>query len=334
MGLKVKILLVLLVAVYSCRKSNYVPPVYPLPPDSLINWTVAGSIPGIFVGDIWFTSASRGFAVGDKMYQTMDGGESWSAIPNTPVMYNFFNLFFVNSQTGFAQGLTQLATTMDGGNSWSVKTLPTDSAQTIFFVSPTEGFYGDQGAAPGLKKTINAGNNWVTSFKDSITAIGYYPYFLNSDTGFVATGSGTFAFTFDGGQIWQSRIGVLPANPYFPSDPNYASFNQLFFLDANKGFYACPDGIMETLNGGNSWQNILTDSIDGNYLNTVNVVRFVDTNTGYYKGLQAIYKTLDGGQTWSLNCRVGADELIGMYFLDIHNGWASTSKGRILKLQQ
>jgi photosystem II stability/assembly factor-like uncharacterized protein len=267
------------------------------------------------------------------MYQTVDGGVSWSAIPNTPVNYNFFNLFFVNSQTGFAQGLNQLATTVDGGNSWSVKTLPTDSAQTIFFVSPTEGFFGDQGAVPGLKKTIDAGNNWETSFIDSITAIGYYHYFLNSDTGFVATGSGTFAITSDGGQIWQSERGALPANPYFPADPNYASFNQLFFLDANKGFYACPDGIMETLNGGKSWQNILADSIDGNYLNTVNVVRFVDSITGYYKGLQAIYKTSDGGQTWSLNCRVGADELIGMYFLDAQNGWACTSKGRILRLQ-
>jgi Sigma-70 region 2 len=79
--------------------------------------------------------------------------------------------------------------------------------------------------------------------------------------------------------------------------------------------------------------NVLMDSVDGVYLNTINVVKFVDSNTGYYKGSQAIYKTSDGGQTWNLNCQVGADYLIGMSFLDIHTGWACTSRGRILKIQ-
>jgi len=71
-----------------------------------------------------------------------------------------------------------------------------------------------------------------------------------------------------------------------------------------------------------------------NFLSAVNVVKFVDANTAYYKWATAIYKTSDGGQTWSLNCKVGSDDLIGMYFLDIHTGWACTSKGRILRIQQ
>jgi photosystem II stability/assembly factor-like uncharacterized protein len=75
------------------------------------------------------------------------------------------------------------------------------------------------------------------------------------------------------------------------------------------------------------------DSVEGIYLNTINVVKFVDANTGYHKGSTAIYKTSDGGQTWSLNCKVGSAQLIGMYFLDIHSGWACTSKGCILRIQ-
>jgi photosystem II stability/assembly factor-like uncharacterized protein len=318
---------ILIAAVLSCRKSNYVPPVYPVPPDLLMSWTVEATIPGIPLEDIWFTSAARGFTLGDKIYQTMDGGLSWAAIPNTSEIDNFINLFFVNAQFGFAESFSQLASTVDGGNTWTVKALPTQSGQTIFFVNPSTGFYGDEKGG-GLEKTINSGTNWVTSFNNMIIPEYYYPYFLNADTGFVATGSGAFASTSDGGQTWQSKQGILPVNQY----PE--SYNQLLFQDQKHGFYACPSGIMKTIDGGQTWQQVLMDLVDGTYGNTINVVRFVDANTGYYKGVSAIYKTSDGGQSWRLNCQVRADYLVGMYFLDIHTGWACTSNGRILRLEQ
>jgi photosystem II stability/assembly factor-like uncharacterized protein len=327
MRLKGIILFALILAGLSCRKSNYVPPVYPLPPDSLMSWNVAGNISGKFLSDIWFTSTSRGFTLGDKIYQTNDGGSTWAPIPNTSEITNFLNLFFVSPQSGFAQGSSQLATTVDGGNSWTVKTLPTTNGFTIFFVDPSAGFYGDDSVG-GLKKTTDAGNSWVTVLGNPGSPQGYYPFFLDEDTGFVAMGSGTFASTSDGGQTWQTRTGILPVNQY----PQ--SYNQLFFQDEMHGFYACQSGIMKTIDGGQSWQNVLMDSVDGIYSNAINVVKFVDANTGYYKGETAIYKTSDGGLTWNLNCRVGSDYLVGMYFLDIHAGWACTSRGRILRIQQ
>jgi photosystem II stability/assembly factor-like uncharacterized protein len=194
-------------------------------------------------------------------------------------------------------------------------------------VNPSLGFYGDESGG-GLKKTTNAGGSWTIVFIDPSATQCYYPFFLDQDTGFVASSSGTFASTSDGGVTWQTKSVNLPVNQ------NGQTYNQLFFLDKNIGFYACPSGIMKTTDGGQSWQNVLMDSVDGIYLNTINVVKFEDANTGYYKGSQAIYKTSDGGQTWNLNCHVGADYLIGMSFLDIHTGWACTSKGRVLRIQQ
>ncbi len=327
MKLKMFVFFILVIACLSCRKSNYVPPVYTLPPDSLISWTVVGNISGQTLSDIWFTSSSRGFTLGDRIYQTTDGGVTWAGISSTASTGYFSNLFFVNAQFGFAQDLSQLATTGDGGDTWSIKKLTTDSGTTIFFVDPSIGFYGDEGGG-GLKKTTDAGNSWTTIFSDPGTPHNYYPYFLNSDTGFVATGSGTFASTFNGGETWQIRTGILPVNQLF------YIYNQLQFLNEKDGFYACPSGIIKTIDEGQTWQNVLIDSIDGNYSNTINVVKFVDASTGYYKGLSAIYKTSDGGQTWSLNCKSGSDYFIGMYFLDTHNGWACTNKGRILRIQQ
>jgi photosystem II stability/assembly factor-like uncharacterized protein len=314
----------------SCRKSNYISPVTPsLPPitDSLLSWNYISALPGKPAIDIWFTSTSRGFILGDKIYQTADGGISWEEISNTSEIRNFFNLFFVNPQYGFAQGSSQLASTVDGGNSWTVKSLNTTSGWTMFFVDPAIGFYGDESGG-GLKKTTDSGNSWVTVFSDPGTAHDYYPYFLNMDTGFVATGSGAFASTSNGGQTWQFRIEILPQN----QSPGL--YNQLLFINKNVGFYACPSGILKTIDGGQTWQNVLKDSVDPIYINTVNIIKFVDANTGYYKGMSAIYKSSDGGQTWKLNCRLGSDNFIGMYFLDIHNGWACTSNGRVLRIQQ
>ena len=331
MRLKMFILFMLIFTGFSCRKSNYIPPVYPLPPDSLMSWNVVGNIPGIPPGipleDIWFTSASRGFTLGDKIYQTSDGGLTWAPIPNTSEIANFLNLFFVSPQVGYAEGSSQLATTIDGGNSWTVKTLPGKNGLTIFFVDPSVGFYGDASGG-GLNKTSDAGKSWTTVYLDTGISQSYYPFFLDEDSGYVATGSGTFSATSNGGQTWQTRAGILPVNQY----PQ--AYNQLYFQDEKHGFYACPQGIMKTIDGGQSWQNVLMDSVDGTYASAVNVVKFVDANAGYYKGSTAIYKTSDGGLTWSLNCKVGSDYLIGMYFLDIHNGWACTSKGRVLRIQQ
>lgn len=144
MRLKIFGFFILILACASCRKSNYVPPVTPVSspvtPDSLMNWQVIGNIQGIALEDIWFTSPTRGFTLGDKIYQTNDGDASWAVIPNTSEISNFFNLFFVNSQTGFAQSSSQLASTVDGGNSWAVKTLSTSDGLTLFFIDPSVGF--------------------------------------------------------------------------------------------------------------------------------------------------------------------------------------------------
>jgi photosystem II stability/assembly factor-like uncharacterized protein len=285
--------------------------VTPTIPDSLLNWNVVSNLSGIVLSDIWFTSATRGFTLGDKMYQTLDGGSSWAEVPNASGTSHFLNLFFVNSQIGFAQATSQLATTLDGGNSWTVKTLPTTTGYTIFFADPSVGFFGDES---GLKRTADAGYSWVTNFSDGNMPQNYYLYFLNSDTGFVVTGSGTFAATSDAGLTWQIRTTNLPA------DQITSTYNQLFFLDRNNGFYACPSGVFKTSDGGQSWLHVLMDSVDGNFINTVNVIRFIDANAGYYKGLSAIYKSSDGGLSWSLSCKLGSDHFVGMSFLDIHIG--------------
>jgi photosystem II stability/assembly factor-like uncharacterized protein len=266
--------------------------------------------------------------VGDNIYQTTDSGKSWSVIPNTPKVKNFFNLFFVDAQNGFAENTTQLAVTVDGGYTWAVKPLATTGGLTIFFVDPSTGFYGDKNGG-GLKKTTDAGNSWTTIFNYPNVSEEYYPYFLNTDTGYVFTGSGTFAFTMDAGKTWITKPFILS------TDMIPGGYNQLFFLDTKTGFYASTSGVWKTTDGGLSWKNVLpvTDLSPGS-ISYINVIRFLDRNTGYYKSNNAMYKSSDGGDNWTLDAKLNSDNFLGMYFLDVHNGWTCTSKGRVLRIQQ
>jgi len=308
---------------FSCRKSNFVPPVVPVIPDSLLNWKEIGKIPNEVLDDILFISPAKGFIVADRIFQTTDSGKTWTAIPGTTVTNGFYNLFFLNSSDGFAQGLSELATTTDGGISWSIKPLPVADALTIFFLSPSTGFYGDE-SGRGLSRTTDSGNTWTSVYKDQGMPQDYYPYFLNQNTGYVVTGFGTFAVTTDGGQSWQSKGSGLPRNLVS------GVYNQLLFLDINNGFYGCPSGVLKTTDGGSTWNNVLP--VPGT---EINVIKFLNAAVGYYKGESVIYKTSDGGQNWVLNCKLGHGESFsGLSFPDMHNGWACSIQGRIFRIQQ
>ena len=316
MKTKLIVFLVILMQM-SCRKSNYTPPVIP---DSLFNWKVIGAIPNAYLDDIWFTSPSTGFTISESIYQTHDSGKTWTSTGKSAVN-SFYNLFFTDSLHGFAQGPTDLAITVNGGTNWGIKSFPTDSILTIFFTNPSTGFCGNE-TGRGLIKTNDGGNSWTGVFNDQKFPQDYYPFFLNADSGFVATGGGTFAATTDGGQSWQVKSNNLQSNV------GEGCYNQVLFLDMNEGFYACQNGVMKTTDGGASWNNVLY-AFDG-----INVIKFPNAQTGYYKATSFIYKTADGGETWAVSCRLGEDQFVGMYFFDAHNGWACTTKGRILRLQE
>jgi len=313
---------VLIIAIVSCRKSNTATPPTPAP-EALMSWTFVDSLPTKDPSDVWFTSANNGFLLGPYLYQTSDGGVTWK----NPGLGSgsYFNLFFADPQHGFAELLNQLLITADGGNSWKLVTLPTTGAQTIFFVNPGEGFYGDYHGG-GLMKSVDSGKTWVNVFNDPGPAQGFYPFFVNADTGFVAMASGNFASTSDGGNNWQTGKGVLPA------ESKTTAYAQLYFINQNIGFYGYSSGVSRTLNGGQSWQNVL--SVPENSQYPVSVIHFVDANTGYYMGGSTIYKSTDAGQTWAINCQLGNDNFAAMCFMDSHTGWAATGGGRLLKTQQ
>ena len=326
-GRKTVFLCVLMMIGLSCRKSNYQPFVPPPQTDSLMGWKVISTFPNKKLMDIAFTSYQNGFLLADQLYKTNDGGNTWAIAPNSASITNFEYLFFLDSKNGFAFDSARLATTIDGGLSWTVKLFPTHTASNVFFVDAATGFYSDK-TGGRLRETLDSGNTWNNLAKDTAQDDIYYPFFFNADSGYLATGQGIFVSTTDRGTNWNGNLEPMIFSGF---SLEYSSYNQLLFLDRNKGFYADPDGVIKTENGGKTWEYSLNGTID--WLCLDNVIHFPDPNTGFYKGGTAIYKTTDGGSSWNLNCRIGSEFFTGMCFIDNHTGWACTHEGRVLKIQ-
>jgi photosystem II stability/assembly factor-like uncharacterized protein len=307
---------------FSCSKSGGLgiqPP--PQAVDSFFSWQVMTNVGSPGAEDIWFVSPSKGFYGGsDKnIHLSLDSGKTWSTIANTTAPEFLNELFFVDVQYGFAQTPSHLELTRDGGNTWTLKTLPTTTGLNIFFTTPAIGFCGDQNS--GLYRTTDTGNTWNKVYALAGTPDGYYPFFLNPGIGFFFTGNGIFDRSVDSGASWISTGLINFTNPGI-------SFSTLQFVDAQNGFFAGLYGLLKTTDGGQNWNTIY------NNISRVNIVKFFDVNTGYYMADSAIYKTIDGGQNWSTSAKLTKDEFTGMHFINPTTGWACSTTGIILRINQ
>lgn len=314
------VMVFLFTVVVCCKKNSYSPINISPNPDSLLSWHQIASANGQKILDIWFTSLSTGYCStsDSNIYQSLDSGKTWSKVPTTSssVVQNFF---FLNSQYGFAQGASKIDITRDGGNTWTTKSLPTGNALGVFFISPSTGYYCD--LSYGVYKTTDTCNTWTLVYHSSSGNLGYYPYFLNSNTGFVASSDGILSKTSNGSASWQQIASNVASNA-----TSQQSYNTLLFLDSLNGFYGTKAGLLKTTDGGTTWN--VVNANGGN----VNIVKFLDANTGYYLSDAAIYKTTNAGQSWTTSCKLGSDSFFGMSFINSSTGWACTNGGYIYRI--
>jgi photosystem II stability/assembly factor-like uncharacterized protein len=198
--------------------------------------------------------------------RTNDGGVNWDSISFNTATDTFLltELYFVDASTGFVGGLKNgnqfLLKTTDNGNTW-IPVTPNLSSQnpinSVFFINLSDGFATD-GAF--LYQTTSGGYSWVPlaspfTMRDV--------FFTDMNNGFAcgdsaSGGAAVVMQTSDGGLNWNTILTAY--NPsWFAS-----SFAKLDFINANVAYTALEnsDRLYRTLDGGNSWQIIVVDSID------------------------------------------------------------------------
>jgi photosystem II stability/assembly factor-like uncharacterized protein len=259
----------------------------------------------------------------------------------------YFDVFFINKDTGIAAGPNFLGRSFDGGLSWTSLPPQTSNSNlgmgsashfTIcypFLNSTQDGgstfksinnatfydcFYTNPNTcyAAGINqlyKSIDAGANWdtVSTFPTPDKNFRFI-YFLNDSIGWMRS-TGALYQTLDYGHTW-SRIITSPGMPL-------QSLGIVQFLNPQVGVISdLGSGIGLTTDGGKSWKRILT--IIGTDFSDA---QFVTPQTGYVSYQKSIYRTSDGGASWQQVVRLATGTIIELHFIDENHGWAATSKG-------
>ena len=206
-------------------------------------------------------------------------------------------------------------------------------------------------------RTKDGGNNWVQHSAPPNSNV-YDVYFINSQVGWAcgnSTSYGNLWYSNDSGKTWYTR-----------NTPITSLLVNVFFINQNIGWACGINGIIKTVNGGNSWflahgagcvdfefvnekfgwavegltgNTRIINSTDGGVswqvqtgnIQGINSIYFVDTLLGFAVGVNKYLKTTDGGTTWNIQTSGINNELSSVHFIDQFAGWAVGLNGTILK---
>lgn len=157
-----------------------------------------------------FFDSLVGFAGGDSIYKTTDGGISWKPMPTEPSRgIGIFDVFFLDQKYGWAVGIGPymdvgfILSSADSGNSWQFNDSVTTVGLAICFTDTLHGYV--VGSNPPffegmVKATSDGGSSWVTQYlpcswlRDVV--------FTDDSTGWIVGDYGFIWHTGDRGVTW------------------------------------------------------------------------------------------------------------------------------------
>ena len=176
----------------------------------------------------------------------------------------------------------------------------------IFFVDSANGWVvGNDGT---ILHSSDGGATWSTQHQGTGGRL-WGVYFQTPDLGYVVGEDDTLYRTGDGGDTWMAR-----------PTPGY-DLTAIHMVDQWRGWTVGADIILNTNNGGTSWQ-VYVDR--DNVVDTLYGVTFADTSKGWAIG-SGDYKILytdDAGVHWSPQSNPSTQPLLDVAFADASHGWA------------
>ncbi|MDP8206547.1 MAG: YCF48-related protein, partial [Candidatus Electryonea clarkiae] len=253
--------------------------------------------------DVFFIDESYGWAAGNIIIATVDGGENWfeQDVDSVGLRRGFGDVCFVNRDTGWITGsISGVLVTSNGGDDWEVQDIQDIEnvrlIHPIFFLNDNEGWLSN---GRDMIKTTDGGESWEVF--DQVVDIWEISdiFFINSDTGYAVGGDEVFAVApmFGTGIIWRTEDGgenweILDVRAGH-------QFNSITFADSLIGWAVGYSGVSYfTIDGGNHWQNY---EITSEY--SYSDVDFINSTTGWITGVHeyfnndhsCVLKTMNGG---------------------------------------
>jgi photosystem II stability/assembly factor-like uncharacterized protein len=197
-----------------------------------VNWMqLRDSADNSFNNEIYFQDSNTGFFTTlQNIFKTTDGGLNWYIVFNDSYGYEFDNIQFVNTQTGWIAAsktiYSYIFKTTNGGENWYNSIIDSNNTYYInnilFMTSENNGYLS---ISPNLQsmvnnkiyKTTNGGINWfILSYVYHNPIISMY--FVNNNIGWIGGGQSintygraTIFKTTNGGQI-----GIIPISNTIP----------------------------------------------------------------------------------------------------------------------
>jgi len=253
--------------------------------DGSATWTDEQSITGGSFGGVKMYDWNNGYAVGwdgtyCKVYNTTDGGDTWSDVSPTTLAVHMTAIAVTAANTVFIGGPSAtIYKTTDSGSSWAlantnIAVLSPDFETLVFsFPSATVGFAAGSYPSPTslrpypMWKTTDAGATWTQL---TIVGSGFSIYgmtFASTTVGWYANNFGIIWNTADGGTTWTSQYYTGAVIPFRAL--GYASTTDVYVVgDRYGGQYG---RILNTDNGGTTWDEEQSPGVDAS-LKTITMI--------------------------------------------------------------
>lgn len=205
------------------------------------------------VYDMIFTTPSEGFLTGydSKVLHTTDTGKTWiiEQLHGNLAWLPMYGIDFASSNTGVIVGGKGNSTgiifqTANGGQTWQQTSYTAPSElRDIDFANATEAYAVGYGL---ILKTNDGGQTWQTL--DAKGDFFFAVHFPTEQIGYVVGNQGTILKTSNSGYSWETlRNGNSPFKKRL-------HFTDVWFKDADNGFVLAENCLLQTTNGGETWQ--------------------------------------------------------------------------------
>ncbi|MEA2174982.1 MAG: hypothetical protein QOD00_2574 [Blastocatellia bacterium] len=289
--------------------------------DGGTGWAQQSSGTNAQLNALRFLDALHGWAVGNAVLYTTDGGQTWQQGTRSGNLSGLYDVDFVDTSFGWACGGGVVMKTTDGGKSWTPQSVPTASFENLIsidFVDRNRGW--TVGASGIILGTTNGGATWtrLTSGTNAfLTGVSFQSTFEGW-----AVGGNVVLHTTNGGASWAQQ--TVPANTWV---------RDILMLDAQNGWAVGQlQNIIHTTDGSATWTTQMGGLNSAPYNNYyLNSVRFGDSLHGIAVGDGGnLFNTSDGGQTWTPRQNGSTTITNRLTATDANHAWSANTKNEIL----
>lgn len=319
------------------------------------NWLVLNNEQYVDYYSCSFVNENTGFiAGGSKVIKTSNGGVSFEIVLTDTGLFSMNNVYFVNSNTGYAigysyGGYSYCYKTTNSGNSWIRKIISTQYYPTgLYFKNISTGFITVDSSSTSRKilMTTDSGDSWNAKYDSNYSLLSFW--FVNDLTGY-CSGQKLLATT-NGGNTWSIRSNQFGG--------------YICFVNAETG-YSAAGNIRKTINGGINWTicynnayedyenislipggNVIAIGANGEIIKSETQgnqwikpwksidrwdlydVKFINETTGFISGYTIMLKTINAGVNWD-TCYTNTEYswFLELFFVNNNTGYMAEDDG-------